>query len=190
MKKLTMTVFLTVLPMAATAQITEQSPESLVEEARALVQQFSGSLQGALQSAIQEGGLTNAIEVCQVAAPEMASDNSGGDWTISRTALKIRNPDNRPTAWQKLQLEAMQGQPVRNGRPVEVWQVSSAAEQPAFKYMSAIPTGGVCLGCHGDDVSAQVRGTLDELYPEDEALGFLAGELRGAFVVTYHPEGE
>ncbi|WP_404365524.1 DUF3365 domain-containing protein [Marinobacter sp.] len=180
----TTAVLLSFLSMPAMAQVPPEQTDELVTEARSMVKDFSGSLKKALQAAIKEGGLTNAIEVCNTIAPEIAADNSTGGWTISRTSLKVRNPDNAPTDWQELQLHAMAEKPVRNGKPVETWQVSEASGQPPFRYMSAIPTQKLCLGCHGKSINPEVKAKLAELYPEDRATGFSEGDLRGAFVVT------
>ena len=53
--------------------------------------------------------------------------------------------------------------------------------------MKAIPTGEVCLKCHGSNVAPDVKAAIGELYPEDQATGFKAGELRGAFSVSKKP---
>ncbi len=50
-----------------------------------------------------------------------------------------------------------------------------------FRYMRAIPVGEMCLTCHGTDVRTDVKAEIARLYPEDKALGFKLGELRGAF---------
>lgn len=178
---------LSILSVPALAETPAQSTDELVSEARAKVQAFGGSLKQALQAAIKEGGLTNGIGVCNTVAPEIAASNSDEEWTISRTSLKVRNPENAPTGWQEMQLLAMDKQPVKNGKPVEIWQVSEAAGQPAFQYMSAIPTQKLCLGCHGKSIDPDVKARLEELYPNDKATGFSEGDLRGAFVVTYQP---
>ncbi|MFO7528117.1 MAG: DUF3365 domain-containing protein [Marinobacter sp.] len=184
---ITAAALLSMLSVPALAETPAQPTDELVTEARAKVKAFGGSLKQALQAAIKEGGLTNGIGVCNTVAPEIAADNSSEEWTISRTSLKVRNPDNAPTDWQKLQLLAMDKQPVKNGKPVEVWQVSEASGQPAFRYMSAIPTQKLCLGCHGKNIDPDVKAKLAELYPNDQATGFSEGDLRGAFVVTYQP---
>lgn len=180
-------VLLSILAMPVMAEPSAPTTDELVTKARTKVKAFGGSLKQALQAAIKEGGLTNGIGVCNTVAPEIAAGNSNEEWTISRTSLKVRNPDNAPTDWQKLQLQAMEKQPVMNGKPVEVWQVSEAVGQPAFQYMSAIPTQELCLGCHGKSIDPGVQAKLAELYPNDQATGFSEGELRGAFVVTYQP---
>ena len=181
---ITTALLCSLLSMPLLAQPQADSPKAMVAEARSLVKSFGGSLKQALQAAIKEGGLTNGIGVCKTVAPEIASNNSSGGWVISRTSLKVRNPENTPTDWQEIQLLAMDRQPVKNGKPVEVWQVSEASGQPAFQYMSAIPTQKLCLGCHGKSIAPEVKAKLAELYPEDKAPGFSEGDLRGAFVVT------
>ncbi|MCR8915267.1 DUF3365 domain-containing protein [Marinobacter panjinensis] len=181
---ITTAVLFSILSMPAMAQPPAEPTDEMVNQARSMVKAFSGSLKEALQAAIKEGGLTNGIGVCNTIAPEIAADNSNEEWTISRTSLKVRNPDNAPTDWQEMQLHAMEKQPVKNGKPVEVWQVSEAAGDPAFRYMSAIPTQELCLGCHGKSIAPEVKDKLAELYPEDKATGFSEGDLRGAFVVT------
>ena len=50
--------------------------------------------------------------------------------------------------------------------------------------MKAIPTGELCLVCHGTQIAPQVLEKLDALYPRDEARGFSAGDIRGAFTIT------
>ncbi|MCW9007680.1 MAG: DUF3365 domain-containing protein [Marinobacter sp.] len=181
---ITTALLCSLLSMPLLAQPQADSPEAMVAEARSLVKSFGGSLKQALQAAIKEGGLINGIGVCKTVAPEIGRNNSSGGWVISRTSLKVRNPENTPTDWQEIQLLAMDRQPVKNGKPVEVWQVSEASGQPAFQYMSAIPTQKLCLGCHGKSIAPEVKAKLAELYPEDKATGFSEGDLRGAFVVT------
>jgi hypothetical protein len=50
--------------------------------------------------------------------------------------------------------------------------------------MKAIPTGGLCLQCHGKALAPPVAEKLAELYPGDKATGYEQGDLRGAFVIT------
>ncbi|PPK51631.1 Tll0287-like domain-containing protein [Marinobacter persicus] len=180
---------LTAILMASAfaAPALSQAADQRVEEARALVKSFGGSLKQALKQAIENGGVVNGIAACNTLAPEIAAQNSKGNWHIGRTSLKLRNPDNAPSDWQEMQLQAMDKQPVVNGKPVEVWQVSDAVGQPEFQYMSAIPTQKLCLNCHGSDIKPDVQAKINELYPQDQATGFSEGDLRGAFVVTYRP---
>ena len=52
------------------------------------------------------------------------------------------------------------------------------------------PTGQVktimCVGCHGgpEQISPEVKSKLSELYPNDKALNYQPGQLRGAVVLS------
>jgi hypothetical protein len=51
--------------------------------------------------------------------------------------------------------------------------------------MKAIPTAEKpCLACHGKEIAPKVAARLAELYPEDAATGYSAGEIRGAFTLS------
>jgi hypothetical protein len=50
--------------------------------------------------------------------------------------------------------------------------------------MKAIPTEAMCLTCHGTEISPAVLTRVNQLYPQDKAIGFKEGDLRGAFVVV------
>ena len=56
--------------------------------------------------------------------------------------------------------------------------------QKTFRYMKAIPTAALCLGCHGEHLAPEVDAKLKELYPNDAARGFKEGDLRGAFTLA------
>ena len=61
--------------------------------------------------------------------------------------------------------------------------VTGADGNRTFRYLKAIPTGPLCLKCHGSDLAPDLAAKLAELYPEDKAHGFAVGDLRGAFSV-------
>ena len=50
--------------------------------------------------------------------------------------------------------------------------------------MKAIPPAGLCLACHGEQLDSVVKARLETLYPDDQALGYRVGDIRGAFTIT------
>lgn len=168
----------------------EQPRESPIQRARAMTKGFATELQSTLLAAIEAGGPAHAIAVCKHDAPQIAAAQASDGWTLSRTALRVRNPANAPMAWQRDVLEAWQAQleagAVEDVSTLEWFDMKGGASKTELRYMRAIPLGGVCVGCHGpvEELSAEVRAALAEQYPEDQATGFRVGELRGAFVVT------
>ncbi|HVI03008.1 MAG TPA: DUF3365 domain-containing protein [Enhygromyxa sp.] len=156
-----------------------------ISRARGMTKAFATELQSTLLAAIEAGGPAHAIDVCKQAAPKITAAQGSEGWTLSRTALRVRNPGNAPTSWQRDVLASWQAQ-------LEAGEVQDVASLEWFdihdgelRYMRAIPLGGVCVGCHGpvEQISAEVKAALAERYPDDQATGFEVGQLRGAFVV-------
>ncbi len=164
---------------AATAQ------DARLAQSRAITKSFATRLQTALKEAIAADGPTAAIDVCKDVAPQIAADESRMSGAkVSRTSLRFRNPRNAPEPWQAVILETFdaQSKSAEAGTPLE--QFAAAADSSA-KYMKAIPTGPICLVCHGSDLAPEVRAALDEHYPYDRARGYALGEIRGAFSIRW-----
>ncbi len=158
---------------------------SMKAESKAIVQAFMGQLKGELQSAMQQGGPVNAIQACNRVAPAVAEQQQQqhGWQKVARTSLKLRNPDNAPDAWERKVLEQFESRKAA-GEAVEPMAFGEVVEENGrqmFRFMKAIPTGEVCLKCHGSDLAEPVAAKLDELYPQDAARGFALGDIRGAF---------
>jgi len=153
---------------------------ALQQEAQGITGEFVGTLLPTLQQAMQTGGPVNAIEVCSVEAPAIAeglADRSG--WDVRRVSLQPRNQQLAgPDAWERevLQQFEQRQQAGESGAGINI----AAVVDGQFRYMQAQPTGQLCLTCHGTDLSTAVRAALDEYYPDDSAVGYLEGEIRGA----------
>lgn len=172
---------------AALGTAIAAEPPGDVLEARGLVKEFGSGLKGKLVEAMQQGGPVNAIKVCHTDAPEIAQRVSeGSGWTVARTSLKIRNPGNAPDPWELKVLQSFEERKAagENLETMEFSEVVEADGAETFRYMKAIPTAPVCLNCHGAELAPEVAEALDQLYPEDQARGFSAGDIRGAFTLS------
>ena len=163
----------------------QPSPEQ-VGEARKLASALRERLNEQLVDALETDGPIGAIDVCALAAPAIAdeiSDESG--MTVGRTALRLRNPNNRPDAWEQTKLVEFQAAFAGGADPgsVEAAEIIDSATGHQFRWMKAIPLGGECTVCHGTDVDSNLLTAIQARYPEDAAVGFEMGELRGAFTV-------
>lgn len=175
-------IFLLLLAAADTAVHAEDDPR--LAESRDIVRDFASRLQAALQSAMASGGPVNAIAVCRDIAPGIASELSRERGAaVSRTSLRLRNPANLAREWQ---VEVLEGFDAHAGTdPGSAPEFFEARSDGEFRYMKAIPTGGLCLACHGTTIPDDVRKRLGEDYPHDRALGYEAGDVRGAFSVIW-----
>lgn len=161
-------------------------------ESRAVIKAFAGELKTALKGAMKSGGPLEAIAVCNETAPAIAARHGDAkDWEVGRTSLKFRNPGNAPDVWETSVLQSFE-QRKAGGEDVKTMDYGEFVEldgKKVFRYMKAIPTGEVCLNCHGgDNVKPAVEARLAELYPDDKARGYSIGDIRGAFTIVQPAE--
>lgn len=178
-----------VIAMPSGGLADEPTPAWLVQS-RALTQQLGTQLKAELSAAIQRSGPAGAIEVCRTRAPEIAaqlSRESGA--TVGRTALKFRNPANAPDELQRALLEQFAADMAEGKvmQPIEAAVEIDRGPGIERRYMRAIPTEPLCLACHGPNLAPDVQAALDKAYSNDQATGFAAGQLRGAFSVIWPP---
>ena len=185
MRKITLAII--GLTLAACQPASTDTVEQRTAESRAVTMEFMTTLKGELQTAMKDGGPVNAIQVCNTRAPAIAagfSEQKG--WTVARTSLKYRNPDNAPDAWERKVLEEFEERKANGEDPTQMVYAEVVEDNgtKTYRFMKAIPTGPVCLACHGETIDAAVEARIGELYPEDRARGFNTGDIRGAFTIT------
>lgn len=166
------------LPLQADNQLSESA---LTQQAAAIVKSFGGTLKPKLQAGIQAGGFERAIKVCAIEAPLIASNLSAETgWNIARVSLKPRNKASAtPDDFERQVLERFD-QLQAEGEPLAALEYSEFVDN-TFRYMKAQSTDALCLACHGEAVSAEVKQLLQEYYPEDTAMSYSLGQVRGAF---------
>lgn len=130
-------------------------------------------LMSELTRAIAERGAENAIDVCRVRAPEIARAVGTPGIRVGRTSHRLRNPANAAPAWVAPLLDDW----VAGRRTNEPAVVDLGAGRGG--YVEPLFAGEMCLTCHGESLAPALEAKLSALYPEDRAVGFRAGELRG-----------
>lgn len=154
-------------------------------EAAGIMKGFGGKLKGTLVGAMKAGGPINAIGACNDKAPGIADQASANGWDVGRTALKLRNAGNQADEWELKVLNMFEARKAAGQNPgkIQFSEVVDLNGKKEFRFMKAIPTGEVCVSCHGANLKPEVAAKLDELYPTDEARGFSKGDIRGAFTL-------
>ena len=136
---------------------------------------------------MQTGGPVAAIRVCNTKAMPITQKVAAEQgMQLGRVSLKSRNPANLPNESLATVLEDFQRQKAE-GKDIDslAWsETVSVNGKQEFRFMKAIPTGKICLMCHGTEISPQIEEVLTGLYPADRAKGYGEGDIRGAFVVT------
>ena len=160
--------------------------KAAVAEAKTITKAFGSALKGELKKAMKAGGPINALEICNTKAnPITEKAAKEHNALISRVSLKNRNPDNVPNDWQRAVLEDFNARAAK-GESVKKMGFAEVVEHDGKKqlrFMKALPTGGLCLECHGTNIEADVQAKITELYPDDKATGYEKGKVRGAVVI-------
>jgi len=172
--------------------LAEGDADQRMADGRTVIKAFASELQTALKGAMQSGGPLEAITVCNETAPAIAAGHGDAKgWEVGRTSLKHRNPGNAPDGWETSILQSFE-QRKAGGEDVKTMDYGEFVEldgKKVFRYMKAIPTGEVCLNCHGgDNVKPEVAARLADLYPDDKARGYSIGDIRGAFTIVQPAE--
>ena len=188
MKQILLGLCLLILALDCSSdQQANTSTEAEVAAAKAAIKEFAGALQTELKTAMKAGGPIAAIGVCNTQAmPITAQVSADRGMALSRVSLKYRNPTNAANDWQSAVLEDFEqkklaGKDITKLAWSETVKVDDGQE---FRFMKAVPTGEVCLKCHGTQIAPEVSQILVSLYPEDRATGYKEGDIRGTFVVT------
>lgn len=164
----------------AAGSVRAQSSEST--RGAELLAPFKRDLQAALREGLAQGPV-EAIAACRLRAPEIAKSLSRDGVQLGRASHRLRNPANAPPAWVAPILDA--------------WVADASDRAPRTLELSEQRVGYVepillqppCLTCHGETLAPDVAARIEELYPEDRAVGFRVGDLRGVFWVEY-PAGD
>jgi len=177
-----------VAPVISADEIPTDDLEARAAASRAAVKTFAQNLQGELQAAMKAGGPINAISVCNEKAPAIAAAVSEAQgWSVGRTTLKPRNADNAADDWERDVLKTFEQRKAAGEDPakLEFFELIGDNGSREFRYMKAIGIvkDAPCLACHGTDIAPEVSAKLKALYPDDQAVGYKTGDIRGAFTI-------
>ena len=149
----------------------------------AIVTEAFGVLSSNLQSAIRQGGVSNALPYCSMMASPLTSGLAVKHGvTIRRVTQKPRNAADRADLAETAILDGFRG--LLNGTNALPPLVTNLTSTHAAFFMPIVLTNSLCLKCHGEpgkDITMEDLAVIQRLYPADEATGFKVGDMRGAW---------
>lgn len=167
----------------------DEELRGFTEESRKLALQLTSQVRGELTRELERTGPIRAIIVCKYSVPEIASALSRQTgMRVTRVALRPRNPAlGEADSWEQKVLLDFEKR-VAKGERVDSLEFSEMVPEPAGKalrYIKAIGMAPPCLSCHGpfSQISEGVRAQLAAEYPNDTAVEYLVGQVRGGVSV-------
>jgi hypothetical protein len=162
-----------------------------VESTRGVASALLNQLGQALKTSITNDGPVAAVGVCKDVAPSIAASLSSQQGVqVKRVGTRVRNPNaGVPNGWQKEALSEFESRLAQGEKPadLEYWRVVGGAQgKRELRFAKAIVTQQLCITCHGkpEDIPAPLLEKIRAEYPQDDAIGYRVGQLRGAVVVT------
>lgn len=181
---ITTTIFFSVLFLSCADNKVEIS-ENQVTGMRATAMEFMKDLKGILINQIQTNGILQAVSVCSDTA-QVLTNNFGVEKGvyIKRVSLKNRNVNNAPDDFEKMVLSkfAMMQQNNELNGETEYAEIVEEGEFKYLRYVKPILVQAECLNCHGseNEIMPEVKQLISQAYPDDKAVGYKIGDLRGA----------
>jgi len=175
-----------VKPLKETPKVVEQESsvsfitnKKVMEKGMLHIQTFMGSMKPTLKGLIESDSThVTAMGACSSMAREMVDDYNKqiNGVTLRRTALKYRNPKNKPDNADKMVMDEFLSRKTFKPLVVEL-----PTEYRVYKALKIKPS---CLLCHGarNDMSKELVKMIDRRYPKDRAVGFELGDFRGVVV--------
>ena len=164
----------------------EVSDTAYIEQGQKIAMTTFATLSSNLQKAMKEGGVSEAVKYCNLAAsPLVDSLEQIYHAEIKRTSLKTRNPDNDPTEGERIQLEEYQQQ-VDAGKGLKPIVQKTSSQTVFYAPISLMPLCEKCHGKLGEQLKIKDFETIQELYPSDKAINYKSGDLRGMWSISFH----
>jgi hypothetical protein len=156
-----------------------------VVRAREAANALGKDLQGLLFSQLERGGPMSAVAFCADSAQVRTARHAAEGVYVRRVSLKVRNPADTPDAIERATLEALASRYAGGQLPAEVVEVRGRGGDRQLHFLRPIIVQEKCLSCHGEpaQIDPAVKAVVTARYPTDAAVGYRAGDLRGAISV-------
>jgi hypothetical protein len=155
---------------------------------RTTASDFMKDLKSILIHQMQTRGVLQAVSVCSDTA-QVLTNNFGVERGIyiKRVSLKNRNPNNFPDDFEKRILNQFEQlhQINKLNSETEFAEIVKEDGYNYLRYLKPIIVQAECLNCHGSqkDIMPDVKNLIAQNYPDDKAIGYRIGDLRGAVSV-------
>lgn len=185
MRKLSSIISILVIVVLSACNSNKQ--KSLSQEEKTTFQLLGDSISTKMQNvllqnvatAIQHGGTDYAVEFCNSQAIPLTDSTARRlKVYIQRLSDKNRNPANAI----QTQMDSLAWEKIKSDKSGFVEENKSGEVYYYKPIVIAMPT---CIKCHGgkEDISIGTQKIIAEKYPNDKAIGYQMGDLRGMWKI-------
>lgn len=169
-------------------QISEDKLEKYREIGAKYAKSTQKTLGKNLIEAISEGGTEHALSFCNVQAiPLTDSMSTIHNASLKRATDQTRNPENAANSKEMEQINHFKNLMAQGDKKNEI-EPNIEVDGETVHFYYPIITNDMCLKCHGTknkDISPETLNQIAELYPNDQATGYEANEVRGVWSIIF-----
>ena len=185
------TKILSILAVSSTLLLAQSPKEdelqSVIKEGQIATKTLLQTLQKNMQQHMKQGGVTDALNFCSneaYALTDKVNENLKQGIVAKRISAKYRNGANAPLPDEMKVLDSLQNLQESN-KKIPPFVLKKVDEHTYKFYKPLVINKPVCLKCHGDiSKDPDLQKSISKRYPDDKAVNYKMGDLRGAVVVT------
>jgi hypothetical protein len=162
------------------------SEKEYMEKGQQITAAVFSVLSSELQNAMQNGGVENALQYCNLNALNIVDSLSKVHQAkIRRASDKYRNPADQPTENESVMIAAYQYE-IKEGKEILPKVIKGNNEQ--YHFYAPIYVNDLCLKCHGkigEELTQENADLIRKYYPNDMATGYTKGDFRGVWSIDF-----
>lgn len=183
-------IFLTTLIFIGFAScknsLSDQEKKEYMDKGKEISKASFEALSEKLTAQMKLGGTAQAMPFCNVEAMPLTQKLSDAyDVTIKRASDKWRNPTNKPNE-RELEIINKYKKLISNKQGFSpIVEVDSDNNK---HFYAPIVVKANCLVCHGkvgEFVTVKTDSIIKSFYPNDKAIGYNEGDLRGVWSISF-----
>ncbi len=164
----------------------DEKVQRAVELGRKISDHVVDSVKSTLFRELGKGGYINAISACSNLAQDIIKVHREKYGVyIRRVSEKYRNKLDEPDDYELKVLKKLDELNKQGELPQEYYEVVEENGEKYLRYFKSLIVQPMCLNCHGTDefLKKEIKEFLKGKYPDDKAVGYEAGDFRGAVSV-------
>lgn len=173
-------------PSGQQTELTAAEKSTFLTKGKKIATETFAELSGRLAEALEQGGVAYAIPFCrQVALPLADSLGQANTATIRRTSLRVRNPADAPLAWEA---DLLQQFATADEAGEDLQPLVQKLPDGTVVFAAPIRVQPLCLQCHGrlgETLKTADYAVIQQHYPNDQAIGYALGDLRGMWSIQF-----
>ena len=165
--------------------LSETEKENYLTKGKIISSNLFGVLLKAVSNSLKNDGVVATIDYCKLNAyPLTDSLAKVHKAHIRRTSHKVRNLKNTPDSLEQVVLQTY----LKQHKKLEETPEILVQQADKVHYFAPIFVAAPCLKCHGKintDISKVAYTAIGNAYPQDRAINFEAGAIRGIWSISF-----